>query len=567
MRHLIPLLILAFGPLFLPGQPPVESLDGLSEPLQSTLEKGRKAEGESRFLQAEEAYREALALDPENLVTHRHLAYLFLHTQQWEKTGEHLRILDAEPPPPQTLSFWSVMIINQFDLPVYEKPREKDLEFPNNTDSKNLALVAANPNHATAHFELGLRCWGLEGRDSLAEYHLYQAVAAQPFFPEARRALGQLLQAQGRFGEAEIHFLENTRTLPDSLYGWDDLALLYFEWNRPVRLEATWRAQLKYFPQHQRTLRNFGLLLEQQGRYVEVERFYLEYLYEQKDTLNGFEELRYHYLRSLERYPDSIRFHQGLAELYYQYIFIQPIDWKHLDDADPAGFPKHLARESIRHFLAVLEKRPNHPTLGQLSYQLGHLYLFTDQPQKAIPWLEQAAGLLNEKTDALFELADALVATHRPLTALDSLESLAAGPGLDYRREVLLARFLALEGRLDEALALADSIIAYSPNRRTPEAYRVKAYVLEQKGNIPAAFEALQDAVAIDYASATDYYQVARLYFSGGPKENGLIWLDGALAKGLDKRIVSHDPALSDLAGWDEIQDVLRNYGLTLLKN
>jgi tetratricopeptide (TPR) repeat protein len=459
------------------------------------------------------------------------------------------------------------MVINQFDLPVYEKPREEDLEFPNETDSENLALVAANPNHATAHFDLGLRFWGLEGKDSLAEYHLYQAVAAQPSFPEARRALGQLLQAQGRFGEAEIHFLKNTQTLPDSLYCWDDLALLYFEWNRPARLEATWRAQLKHFPQQQRTLRNLGLLLEQQGRYVEVERIYLEYLYDQKDTLHGFEQLENHYLRSLMRYPDSIRFHQGLAELYYQYIFIQPIDWKHLDDADPAGFPKYLARESIRHFLVVLEKRPDHPALGQLSYQLGHLHLFTDQPQKAIPWLEQAAELLKEKTDALFELADALVVSHRPLAALDSLESLAAGPGLDYRREVLLARFLALEGRLDEALALTDSIIAYYPNSRTPEAYRVKAFALERKGDASGAYEALKEAIAVDYASATDYYQIARLYFFDGPKENGLIWLEGALEKGLDRRIITHDPALSDLADWDEIQEVLRNYGLTLLKN
>ena len=549
MRKYLPLLLL--WPFTLLAQPPASSLKETAPAVRNMLEAGRAYEPEGNYLEAEMKYLQALGSGKSTAVVYQHLAYLYLRTQQWDKAEAALNKMEGKFPEEEAIAHWVKLPAFKFEIPTFRKPVKEEWEHVGPEDKENLALVAGNPRNAPAHLALGRGYWSMEGKDSLAEYHFHQAIAAQSNFPEARRGLGQLLQSQGRFGEAEIHFKYNLKNAPDTLAYWDDLALLYFQWNRPGKLEQTWRDQLKVFPSDQRALRNLGLLLETQGRYVEVERLYLEYQYAQKDRVNGFILLEDHYLRSMQTYPDSIRFQQALAELYYQQLFIQPLDWTTLSVEDSIGYPKYLARESLRHYQFVLEKRPDHPTRGQVSYQMGHLECFLKNYREAIPFLEQAIPLLKEKTDPQFLLVDAYLGADRPLDALQLLDSLANQPGLDYEHDVKYARLLALSGRHDEALLLADSIIAYYPNSKTPDAYRIKAFVSEHKGDPTGAFEALQEVVTQDYASAVDYYQIARLYFAKEPRENGLIWLDGALVKGLPKIIVQKDPALDGLRTWD----------------
>ncbi|MCB9285299.1 MAG: tetratricopeptide repeat protein [Lewinellaceae bacterium] len=557
-RWFFPLLL--FLSTCLNAQPPASLLADLAPKHRKMLERGRTFEEQGNFLAAEEQYLQALQFQKDRPVTYRHLAYLYLFTRQWEKAGSALQCMMGNFPPEEALPYWVNMPSTRFEIPVFQPPQRGTETFPSRNDEENLALIAANPLHAPAHYALGLRYWELGGQDSLTEYHLHQAVAARSDFREARRSLGQFLQLQGRFGEAEIQFQYNVKHIPDSMAHWDDLALLYFRWNRPGKLEQIWRDQLKVFPSDQRTLRNLGLLLETQGRYVEVERLYLEYQYAQKDRINGYALLESHYLRSIGAYPDSIQFRKALGELYYQQLFIQPIAWDKITKEDSVAYANYLARECLRHFQFVLEKWPDHPTLAQMSYQVGRLQVFLKNYKEAIQPLQQAVERLQEKMDSRYLLADAYIGADRPVDALALLDSLAHNPGLDYRHDVLFARLLALSGRLDEALALADSIIAYYPNSRTPESYRIKAFVLEQKGDLTGAFEAIQEVVKQEYSSAADYYQAARLYFSKEPLENGFIWLDGALDKGLPKIIVQNDPALEEARGWDEYSEIMAHY-------
>lgn len=487
---------------------------------------------------------------PFGAVSQQNPGHYFLKTWQWEKAEAYF-LQQKNPAPPQVTIREEAVPVFLLELPAPERPQFSNRSpFPDQKDADNMALVKGNPRHARAHFDLGMRYWSLAGQDSLAEYHLRQAVASRSEYPEARQALGRLLQLQNRFGEAEIHLRRNLERYPDSPFCYEDLAGLYFHWQRQAKLEETWRAELKTFPKNLNALRNLDYLLVEQGRYVEAERLLLDFQFSQNDPENGLLLLEEHYQRCIASWPDSVRFHRALGELYYGQVF------------EEGNGEKRLARLSLKYLQAALAKKTAQPGLGHLNFQIGRLQLFLENPNAAIPHLEKAVEGMEEKTDPLFYLIDAYMGADRSADALRLLEPLAAKPGLDYRRDVLLARLLALDGRLDEALYLADSIIAYFPNSRTPETYRIRAYVLEQKGDLTGAIEALRVGIFFDYASATDYYQIAKLYFRQEPWREGLIWLDGALVKGLPRVILRNDPELDRFREEADFREVLSHYNL-----
>jgi Flp pilus assembly protein TadD len=77
-----------------------------------------------------------------------------------------------------------------------------------------LASLALAPEHAVAHYNLGLIAIH-ENRAAEAHDHLTRAIAARPAFPEAHTNLGVLLEATGRPDEAAAEYRRALESRPD----------------------------------------------------------------------------------------------------------------------------------------------------------------------------------------------------------------------------------------------------------------------------------------------------------------------------------------------------------------
>jgi Flp pilus assembly protein TadD len=95
-----------------------------------------------------------------------------------------------------------------------------------------LASLALAPEHAVAHYNLGLIAI-YENRADEAHHHLTRAIAARPAFPEAHTNLGVLLDATGRPDEAIAEFHRALESRPDHAAAHANLGRLLMRRGRP----------------------------------------------------------------------------------------------------------------------------------------------------------------------------------------------------------------------------------------------------------------------------------------------------------------------------------------------
>ena len=95
-----------------------------------------------------------------------------------------------------------------------------------------LASLALAPEHAVAHYNLGLIAIH-ESRADEAHHHLTRAIAARPAFPEAHTNLGVLLEATGRPDDAIAEYRRALESRPDHAAAHANLGRLLMGRGRP----------------------------------------------------------------------------------------------------------------------------------------------------------------------------------------------------------------------------------------------------------------------------------------------------------------------------------------------
>jgi len=99
------------------------------------------------------------------------------------------------------------------------------------TEKELREIIRANPNHAEAHYNLGILLQDLK-RNEEAEKEYKEANKINPNYADAHNNLGILLQHLRRYEEAEKEYKEAIRINPNHAEAHANLGLLYKDINK-----------------------------------------------------------------------------------------------------------------------------------------------------------------------------------------------------------------------------------------------------------------------------------------------------------------------------------------------
>ena len=270
--------------------------------------------GQRRFAEAEQAYRQALQLQPG-------------FAEAWLNLGVALksqgRLSDAEASCRQALQTRPAFVeaLNNLGNILLAQGRHAEAE------SAYRHALALRPEHLEALLNLA-RIQLAGGRIAEAEACSRRALALRPDMPETHNSLGLCRQAQGSLTDAEACFrqaLEQRPGHPDAL---NHLGNLFQQQGQYAAAEPVYRQALISRPGFAEAHNNLGNSLQEQGRYLDAETSYRQAL-----AINpGYVEAHGHlgaalkaqgrlvdaaaaYRRALELRPDDVVALNNLAQL------------------------------------------------------------------------------------------------------------------------------------------------------------------------------------------------------------------------------------------------------------
>lgn len=148
--------------------------------------------------------------------------------------------------------------------------------------------------------------------------------------------------------------------------------------------------------------------------------------------------------------------------------------------------------EAAAHYRASLAALPGRPSALT---NLGATLLALDRPDEALPLLQQATEAAPTHAEAWAHLGEALLARQRPAEALQAFARLRALPSASPRAALRHAECLARLGRLDEAAAEAEALVAQHAD--WGEAWLLAGSLRKDLGRAEAAAAALQRAAEL----------------------------------------------------------------------
>ena len=162
--------------------------------------------------EAEREFRRAIELDPASAHPYENLAMLHVRRKEWrEALLAHLRAVELEPESAGA----------RFTLASFLATHGLEM-----AESEYRQSIAADPEHAEAHMELGMTLADL-GRVSEGLEELATAVRLAPEDPMARQELAALLMDEGDHRAAIGHLREAVRLAPESYESHLDLGFCY----------------------------------------------------------------------------------------------------------------------------------------------------------------------------------------------------------------------------------------------------------------------------------------------------------------------------------------------------
>jgi predicted O-linked N-acetylglucosamine transferase (SPINDLY family) len=252
-------------------------------------------QGQQRLEEAAQSYRQALSLMPDYLAAYFNLGLLYLAQGRLGEAEAALRkAIELKPDYAEA----------HFNLGVLMQQQERWDE----AYSAYAGALAARPDFADAYFNTGVALKGLKrpeeavqaygqavrcrpewfdawyrlgallqelGRDQEAESAYRQALALKPGAPEVCTNLGNMLAANARLEEAEILLTTAAAANPDNPYNLYNLGNLFLQQQRYEAAEPLYREVLRLEPGFSHAHFNLANLLYEQRRYEEAEAAYL----------------------------------------------------------------------------------------------------------------------------------------------------------------------------------------------------------------------------------------------------------------------------------------------------
>jgi tetratricopeptide (TPR) repeat protein len=253
-------------------------------------------------------------------------------------------------------------------------------------------LVAAQPNWAAAHYELGVTLLELQRSDAaLAAWR--RAVTLKPDMPDAWRQIGDQLFLRGDKAAADAAYARHIKAStkdPRLLSAAEALCD-----NKIGQAELLLREHLKKFPTDVAAIRMFSEVAGRLGRYQDAENLLIRCL----QLAPGFNAARYNYAMALYRQNKSV-------------AALQQIDILTASEPHNSGYRNLKAvvlanigdyQESLELYADVLA---NHPDQARIWMSYGHALSTAGRLQDSIAAYRRCIALVPTLGEAYYSLAN-----------------------------------------------------------------------------------------------------------------------------------------------------------------
>jgi tetratricopeptide (TPR) repeat protein len=345
-------------------RPPTRSLEAFKYFCE-----GQMADEELRYLDAERAYLQAIALDRDYLSAYVSLAYTCYLLRKYERANKAAQ--NATEKFPEDAEAWLVLGFVQSQDSEAEKAYLRGLTI----DPENIPMLnnigsiyrrSGDLDKAIEYFDRGL---ALNSYDPLlnfskanAFYHnqLYEqavqhykaAYDTLPNYENAHKMRGWCLNKLGRYDEALKEFEEELKYYPDDVEALHNVGIAYARKNEWDEAEKFYRKVIRINSRYYRAYYSLGRALTEQGKPSEAVE-----VYKQGIAIN----------------PDYYNFYWALGAVFMEIGRLQESKqcWETYLKYDSTSEQAYWARVRLKQVTAALESKPPRRRNGASAIQQG----------------------------------------------------------------------------------------------------------------------------------------------------------------------------------------------------
>ncbi len=412
--------------------------------IAETFQRALDCHRSNRWAEAEQLYRQVLALEPRHIDAQHLLGLLDLQcgraASAATRIADAIAILEAAGAPPDRSHAMlhlnlgnALQALDRPDAAAASYVRALELDPACVQAHSNLANLAQARGHA---------------EDAIARYR--EALRLDPSFAEAHYNLGNALSALGREREAVASYRAALDARPDYPEALNNLANMLQSAGAFDEAVATYEAAVRLAPDSVRMLVNLGTALRAAGR---------------------FDDAIAHYERSLALDPDDAPAHYNLANAHYAAGALDPAE---------AGYRR------------ATELRPDYV---DAHFNLAKVLQERGDADGAIGRYRQALFVNPTMRGALFNLANLLQDLERTEEAIAAWQRLLEHAPNDADAHASLGNSLHAQGRIKDSLAAFERALALKPD--FADAHYNYANALEDDRQIDAALDHYRRAVEL----------------------------------------------------------------------
>jgi tetratricopeptide (TPR) repeat protein len=222
---------------------------------------------------AEQEYRKALELNPENVKAHTDLGYILLAKGMYKEGMLHVsEAIKLDPNNADAHYNLGLAMLYQ------TKPDQAIRYFSR--------AVQLKPDYAEAHLNLGVALANRERFDEAIK-HYSMALQVKPDYAEAYYNLGEALSRQDKLNEAAGHFFKALQLRGDYADAYYSLGIVFVRQGKSDEAIRSWLEALRIKPDYADAHYNLGVVLASQGKLDEAIKHYSMALQIEPDYANA----------------------------------------------------------------------------------------------------------------------------------------------------------------------------------------------------------------------------------------------------------------------------------------
>ena len=243
-----------------------------------------------QWADAENAFREAIAANPDSFAAWRFLSHVL---------DDQLRFIEAESAIRHSLA------IDEDHAPSWNT-LAVILDHQGNTGEALNALRQAtrlDPTHTRAWTNLGMKS-GDEGLSQESEEALKKAIDLDPYSPLILREFVRTLKSQGKYQESEDTCRQAIDLNPEATWPWIELAILTGSQGKHAETESAYRSVINIDPDHPMAWSGLSIALAFQEKYLESENAFKKAIALDSESSNTWRNYG-NLLLDQEKYSDA----------------------------------------------------------------------------------------------------------------------------------------------------------------------------------------------------------------------------------------------------------------------